>query len=241
MKAKKLLIQNIKAMHNDLIMGHERTKDYPSDVIGTEREILIEKLLSVVLPPATRFGSGVIIDHLGSSTGQVDLIIESPMSMSFPISNEKQRLYFANSVLAAFEVKSNLSKQKEIAFDKADEIMKLWTNDYDPNSLNAEDRIINKQDYEVPCFIVGYQGVTKKTIQKWLYEECRSKGRRYPTGILSINPGYFHGFTPEGESDLEAEGPMAIYAFLCCLNSWLKKNANVTVNDSLFIDLINKG
>ncbi|EJG1636211.1 hypothetical protein BT049_RS23595 [Vibrio parahaemolyticus] len=239
MKAKELLKQNIKAMHDDLLLGYERTQSYPSSVIGAERELLIEKLLSIALPPTTRFGSGVIIDHTGRSTGQVDLIIESPMSMSFPVSSANQRLYFANSVLAAFEVKSNLSSQKKEAFNKVEEITSLWTNKYDPETLSEEDRIINKQDYEVPSFIVAYKGATKKTVHKWLREECIDKGRRFPTGILCIEPGYFFGFTPDGGPNLEAEGCYSIYAFLCCLNSWLKESANKTVNDSLFIDLIN--
>ncbi|EKO3855397.1 hypothetical protein JZN62_005182 [Vibrio harveyi] len=239
MKAKKILEQNIGAMYQDLVLGFERTKNYPSAVIGAEREIIIEKLLSVVLPPSTRFGSGVIIDHKGRSTGQIDLIIESPLSISFPVSSASQRMYFATSVMAAFEIKSNLSKQKSEAFDKIDEIMGLWTDCYDALAPKEADRIINKQDYEIPSFIIAYKGATKETIHKWLYSECRKKKRRYPTGILCIEPGYFFGFTPNNGPDLQAEGEYAVYAFLCCLNSWLKNSATKTVNDSLFIDLIN--
>lgn len=239
MRSVDLLRQNIESMHNDLVLGYERTKKYPSAVVGAEREILIEKLLSVVLPSITRFGSGIIIDHEGRSTGQVDLIIESPYSTSFPVSSDKQRLYFADSVMAAFEVKSDLSKQKEQAFNKTDEIMSLWTKKLNEDENPELKNVINKQDYEIPSFIISFKGATKETVNNWLYEECRKHGRRYPTGILCIEPGYFFGFTPSGQHDLQAEGHMAIYAFICCLNTWIQNKANSVVEDSLYIDLLN--
>lgn len=234
---KSLLKQNIQAIHDDLILGHKRSKNYPSAVIGTEREIIIEKLLSVILPSVNRYGCGIIIDHEGKSTGQVDLLIESPLSTSLPISNNRQRLYFADSVVAAFEIKSDLSKQKSEAFEKIDQIMSLKTKKVKLGAPKGEEEVVRISDYQIPSFIVSFKGAVQPTVDKWIFESQERRLRK-PTGVLCIELGYFWGMTPQGEV-ISSNSELAIYGFICCLNSWINNRATASVNDNLYIDLLN--
>jgi hypothetical protein len=81
-----------------------------------------------VLPPIYRFGTGVITDVGGNLTGQVDIVMEFPLTASFPMPAGKQRLYLAESVAAVIEVKSNLSQELNIFFVRLSSGLKLQKN-----------------------------------------------------------------------------------------------------------------
>jgi len=65
------------------------------------------------------------MDSRGHKTGQVDIVLECQNSFSLPITSGKQRLYFADTVAAAIEVKSDLNKQKTEAFEQNHSILHL--------------------------------------------------------------------------------------------------------------------
>ncbi len=78
---------------------------------GTERELFVNSFLSQVFPPHFRFGSGDITDSDENKSGQVDVVIEFPNLYSFPIWQSAPRLYLAEGVAVAIEIKSDLSNQ----------------------------------------------------------------------------------------------------------------------------------
>jgi len=78
---------------------------------GTERELFVSSFLAQVFPPTVRFGSGDITDVRHRVSGQVDVIVEAPALFSFPAIVGGPRLYLAEGVAAAIEVKSNISAQ----------------------------------------------------------------------------------------------------------------------------------
>ena len=79
---------------------------------GTERESFIDEFLSKVLPPVYRFGTGDATDISGNKSGQLDVVVEYPLSPTLPsVGAGQSRLYLAESVAAVIEVKSDISSQ----------------------------------------------------------------------------------------------------------------------------------
>src|SRR5678816_1191016 len=78
---------------------------------GTEREAFLLAFLSQVLPPLYRVGTGEITDIQGSLSGQLDIVIEMPWAPSFGFPGSPVRLYPAEAVGVAIEVKSNVEAQ----------------------------------------------------------------------------------------------------------------------------------
>jgi hypothetical protein len=108
------IIENrLQAIQSCLMALHQggNTKEFPNEVKGGEREYIIGEYLSQLLPTWYRFGSGAITDAEGNTSGQLDIVVELPFSLSFPMIGYQQRLYLPNSVAVVIEVKSDLSKQ----------------------------------------------------------------------------------------------------------------------------------
>lgn len=227
---KELLINSIETLVESLMLGYKQSKEYPSTVIGNERELLIEGLLKRALPSNIRYGSGVIMDSSGYKTGQVDIVLECEHSFSLPITSGKQRLYFADTVAATIEVKSDLNKQKSEAFQQNDSIQKLFRK-------KQTDKFIDRKEYFVPSYIVAFKGAKEETIEKWVYQECREKQQHYPTGILCLEPAYFFAFEPDGGTMI-SRGDGAIFAFLCSLSNWANYNKDSKFDVSSYFKLL---
>lgn len=215
-----LFAKSIEGLHHDLINGYQRTKEFPSAVSGREREIFIEQLLSRILPPGFRFGSGVIIDSTGANeTGQIDLIIERPHSASLPVGISNQRLYAAETVAAAFEVKSNLSKQwgdVEETWGRLEAMRVLGEPEF--YKEDGGQYFGHTFDHFVPMFMVGFSGYSSldglsKRLGMW--------GKR-PSfrGAFIVDSGVFIGRSGSHgrqTKNVEAEGPRGLAAFISIL------------------------
>lgn len=234
---KTLLGRSAQSLHDDLVLGHKRSRGFPSSVIGHEREVLVEALLSKVLPSFVRYGSGVIIDRSGAQTGQVDIVLETPHSLSLPLSHSRQRLYFADTVAAAIEVKSDLRHQQDEAFAKVSEIKSLRTRSL-PRPGENESGVVMMQDYQIPTFIIAYRGPSEKAAEAIWHKQTRIRGNTLPTGILTIEPGFFDGFSPLGGGP-SATGPLAILAFLLTLSEWIAHKATAGVKAQEYARLLN--
>ncbi|AZD91775.1 MULTISPECIES: DUF6602 domain-containing protein [Pseudomonas] len=231
MSGKDLLLNNIETLKENLMLGHKQSQKYPSTVIGNERELIIESLLARVLPHNIRYGSGVIMDGYGKTTGQIDIVLECEQSFSLPITSGKQRLYFADTVAAAIEVKSDLRKQKVEAFAQSHAVQQL-------QRKKSKEKFIFRNEYLVPSYIIAFKGPDKDTIAKWLFEECREKNQHYPTGILCLEPAYFFSFEPSG--NFEASGDSAVFAFLCSLSNWLSFNRDSRFDIKSYVSLLDE-
>ena len=71
---------------------------------GTERQAFIDYFLANVLPPIYRFGAGDATDAIGRRSGQLDIVVEYPISptlpFSLPVAGPTTRLYLAESIAA---------------------------------------------------------------------------------------------------------------------------------------------
>ena len=106
--------QRLSGLQKILMGAYEAGGKFASASKGAEREVFITLFLQNVLPPLYRFGSGDITDasRPAIKSGQLDLVIEMPWVPSFALPpNNTSRLYPAESVGAAIEVKSNVMDQ----------------------------------------------------------------------------------------------------------------------------------
>jgi hypothetical protein len=141
-------LQGIQMM---LMSAHKAGKLASSNTKGKERESFVKLFLSKTLPSQFRFGSGEITDLNSNLSGQIDIVIEYPHlpSITIPESNAETRLYLAEGVAAAIEVKSNLCDQwREV--EKTSTKIKRLKRRFSYRIGEAPDKI--------PFFAVGYEG-----------------------------------------------------------------------------------
>jgi hypothetical protein len=213
MEKKKFLLSKIEGIHRGLMGCYQDTMNYAPSIVGSEREIFQKELLSKILPINYRIGSGSIVDSFGSETGQIDAVIELPFSLSFPISSFENRLYLADTVGAAFEIKSNLYNQWNDAIDKVIEIKKL--NRY----KIKENEFAMLYDLKIPSFVVSYTGYSKLDT---IYSKLASVAiRDRPDGIWIIEQGVFYGMYKNIVYESHTTSG-SIMAFISCLYQTLK-------------------
>jgi hypothetical protein len=202
-----LLRAKMISLRANLLAAYSDSAGYPAPVAGREREIFLHSLLEKVLPPNHRVGAGVITDCHSNTTGQIDLVVELPLSLSLPIVGEN-RLYFADTVGAAIEVKSNLSSQWSEAHGKLLEVNALST-----KRMEDDGEIKLLAEYQVPFFIVSFKGPkTMKTLESKL-----APRRVYPpAGIYVIESNLFVGYHHGGWVYSETE-PGSLLAFITSL------------------------
>jgi hypothetical protein len=220
-----LLRRKMLALRTATLSAHADSKFYPSAVSGREREVFLSSLLCRLLPPNFRVGSGVITDHMDATTGQIDLVVELPLSLSFPVVGEN-RLYFADTVGAAFEVKSDLAAQWDEVVIKQREVNSLLTKVIDP----AKEMHLHLE-YKVPFFVVAYKGPKRlSTIEKKL----DPRRDLPPAGIYIIESNLFIGHSRDGWVESKTEAG-AMLAFIMSLYQALHGRQSASVDFWSFI------
>jgi hypothetical protein len=179
---------------------------------GRERELFVDQFLRRVFPPHIRFGSGDIVDSAGLQSGQIDVVAELPFFPSFPVVDAGPRLYLAEGVAAAIEVKSNLSDQwdgveRTTAALRALSVKRVRT------------MWIGQEPPPLPVFAVGYRGY--KTIDGMVERFEGTAHERRPHGALVLeDPGLFIRASEDGKGCLVSDGADAMFEFVAVLN-WL--------------------
>lgn len=169
---------------------------------GTEREFFINQILSNVIAPPFRIGTGDITDSTGKRSGQCDLIIEYTHSISFPlISPRAPRLYFAEGVCAVIEIKSDLGRQwNEV--QQSHEFVAQLKRRYSFFSFTSTRNINEILPEKIPYFVIGYRGWKKKETLKEKMMDLKIDG------ILVLESALYYG------KEYEGEGSEALFAFL---------------------------
>ncbi|WP_138553671.1 DUF6602 domain-containing protein [Pseudoalteromonas rubra] len=80
------------------------------DIKGYGREALVNIFLKEHLPDSIEYLTGEIFDEFDKRSGQVDIILQSKSFPKVPLLGNTQLVY-SDAVMAAIEVKSNLTKQ----------------------------------------------------------------------------------------------------------------------------------
>lgn len=174
----KYILGRLEGIQEMLLASHKANKAASSNTKGKERESFINLFLSNALPPQFRFGSGEITDLSGKISGQIDIVIEYPLlpSIQIPLTNSDTRLYLAEGVAAAIEVKSDLRNQWEEVKETSRKLKHLRR------------RFSASKGYaptNIPLFAVGYTG--------WKYEKTaiQKLEEGFVDGILIIEDGLF--------------------------------------------------
>lgn len=208
----KIVRNKMLALRAGLLSAYNDSCDYPAPVTGREREVFLHSLLTKILPTHFRVGSGVITDRKAVTTGQIDLVVELPLSLSFPVVGEN-RLYFADTVGAAIEVKSNLSTQWDEAEQKLKEV-----NSVCPLELKDDGSIRLWDEYQIPFFIIAYKGPKRlSTIEK----KIRPRSIYPPAGVYVVESNLFIGYQ-NGTLEATTEAG-AMLAFIISLYTVLSK------------------
>lgn len=227
-----LFSSKLKNIHTVLMQAYENTNGFTTPVQGDEREVVIRELLALVLPQSYRLGKGPIIDSSGAETGQVDAVFEKPFSLSFPISSDTNRLYLADSVAAAFEIKSNLYQQADASMAKVAEIKTLLRKP-------TEGPIILYDEIFVPVFVIGFKGYKKiDSVLEKFFPNARAADQ--VNGVLIIEDGVFVGHSPmrvvegkvidAGYYEIEDDPIGALLCFFSCLSDTLRHLEDKEIN-----------
>lgn len=192
-----LIEDRLEHVYNSLMSGYKSGANISSSSKGSERELFISNFLSQTLPPHYRFSSGDITSFDDQKTGQIDIVLESPNIYSFPTYiNNGPRVFPAESVAAAIEIKSNIKDQWSEVIEKAKQISiikKRGMREY-LNNQNKYDKIKIKNDYSqslderiktnnekiskmnrtrssIPFYIIGFDGWSRLSTLKRKFKE----------------------------------------------------------------------
>jgi hypothetical protein len=170
-------MERLEGIHKSLITKGLADGMLPSASRGDEREIFIREFLGKVFPQHFRFGRGSITDSTGECSGQIDIVMEFPFFASFPVPPGDVRLYIAEGVVAAIEVKSNLVSQWSEIESTTEKVKKLTRKIIAGISRGG-------QSPQVPVFAVGYTGYKSITAAERRLENTKANAR--PDGILVL-------------------------------------------------------
>lgn len=185
---------------------------------GAEREFFIHHILSNVIAPPFRIGSGDITDVSGHRSGQSDIVIEYGNSISFPmLLPTSPRLYLAEGVCAVIEIKSDLSAQ----WDEVEQSRKALAPLQRDLSINFS---IGEFSKNIPHFAVGYRGwKTQEKLKEKLEEQDMD-------GILVLDSGLYCGKMYQGV------GVGSLFAFLMTLEYHTGRMISATPNYQAYIN-----
>jgi hypothetical protein len=195
-----------------LIAAHQAGGPLSSASKGAEREYFIKTFLSQVFPPPFRFGHGDITDALGRKSGQLDVVVEYPFLPSLPVSQSSPRLYLAEGVGAALEVKSDVAGQWDEVVSTALKLSPL------ERKFGATLSMGPPPQPRIPLFAVGYSGWKQQaTIKQRL-------GDAAIDGILVIDSGLFEA------PGVSATGPWSLWALISLLHNAVSTLKSTSAN-----------
>lgn len=212
-----LFSNKIQSIYDGLMNCYKETQKYSPTITGAEREIFNRELFQKILPISYRVGAGTIVDCNNHMTGQIDAVIELPFSLSFPVSSNENRLFLADTIGAAFEIKSDLNVQWGDAINKIKEIKALNRVDVTKEKYNLADEL------KIPSFIISFKG--PKDIETIFNKIGNLSSIDCPDGILIIEHGIFYGRAAGCDCVYEVNGDIkrAILTFISCLYKVLKR------------------
>jgi hypothetical protein len=167
---------------------------------GSGRELFIDVFLAQVFPPPFRFGQGDVTDTEGRRSGPLDVVVEYPFLPSLPVvgNQASSRLYLAEGVAAAIEVKLNVASQWSEVVSTATKLAPLQRH-FDSSMGPTPER-------RTPLFAIGYSGWKEtKAIRQRL-------GDAPIDGILVIDAGVFVRAT------MSVTGSWSLWGLVACLH-----------------------
>jgi hypothetical protein len=184
------LAERLEGIRQILMAHHAAGKRLPNAAKGSERETLLREFLGRVFPPPFRFGTGAIVDSESRMTGQMDIVAEFPFFPSFPTPGAFERLYLAESVSFALEVKSDLTAQWSQLETAAQAVLLLRRRWHGHLRFEQSDfEVANASTSRIPFVAIGFTGPTNlEALETRLREAPES---RRPDGALVLQSGAY--------------------------------------------------
>lgn len=209
------LITRLGGIRQALLAHYQGGSALPSAVKGSERETFVRDFLEQLFPPPFRFGSGAITDVTGVCSGQIDVVVEYPFLPSFPMPSGSERLYLAESVAVALEVKSNLSTQWDQVEHSVKQLRPLRRRWQGSTHLIAGGIEFGMStETPVPYIAVGFTGYSNVDTLKQRLETTPVENR--PDGALVIESGVFIG------PSYQAYGAVGLFALAMVITNLVR-------------------
>ena len=209
------LVSRLAGIQQMLMGAHAAGGTLSNASKGTERDAFVNRFLSDVLPPPFRFGTGDATDQAGNRTGQLDVVIEFPLVPSLPVHADSPRLYLAEGIVAALEVKSDVAAQWNEVIATVAQLEKLT------RVYGSGVSIGPRAGLKVPLYAVGYRGWND-------FDSLKKRLEQSPavSGVLVIDSGHFCGrYDPLTAEDKpyvysyeRASSPMALWGLISCIH-----------------------
>jgi len=138
------------------------------DDIGEHRQEIVMGFLKGYFPPSYQFGKGEIIDCAGRRSGQVDVVICNAFH-PFTVSESGVSLFFSEGVACAIEVKSDLTRKKELerGLKQIKRIKKLQR-----KPIKGDFMFGSKYDQErlcrIPAVLFGFQAPSLRKLKSYV-------------------------------------------------------------------------
>jgi hypothetical protein len=166
--------------------------------LGTARECLIVNFIQKNLPEYISYHSGEIFDTKENRSGQIDIILHPITSPKINLQNTIN-IFPAETVLAAIEVKSNLTTGKRtgtlsealVSCKKLKEL-DLFIPSHSEDSEQDITPSILADPNKIPFILFAYKGPQLNTLIKHLRTYCTNedKYRVLPDLIVILESGY---------------------------------------------------
>ena len=166
---------------------------------GNLRESLINEFLQKNLPTCVDYLSGEIIDINNTTSGQIDIILQSTSDPRIQL-YKYQHIALCDAVLAIIEVKSNLTTGKP---DGHNSFVQALSTFKKVKLLDRKEKIksLNK-DYPdketIPCLLFTYKGPSREVLVNAItaYSRHHKYGQKefnkyLPEVIVVLNKGYY--------------------------------------------------
>lgn len=206
------LLVRLEGIRQALLAHHMGGSTLPNAVKGSERETFVADFLEQLFPSPFRFGSGAVTDQTGACSGQLDIVVEYPFLPSFPMPGGVERLYLAESVAVAIEVKSNVASQwgqVEHSVQQLRTVNRNWKGS--TKLVGGGIAFGAASSTPVPYVAVGYKGFANLESLKERLNNTKPKER--PDAVLTIDSGVFMGL------GVQAFGALGLFGLAAVLTN----------------------
>jgi hypothetical protein len=211
------LLQRLAGIQQILCGVHAGSSPMSSATSGHERAAFVDNFLAQAFPSPYRIGTGDVTDAQGNRSGQLDVLVEYPVTPSVPLAGAASRLYLAEGVAAVVEVKSNCAAQWNQVVSTVAQLSKV------KRTYGATVGFGSPPTPDIPHFVASYTGWNQAATVT-----AKLAAAQGIDGVLIIDAGIFVSSARFG--GMTATGPLSLWGLICCLHQATNSLASAATN-----------